>query len=76
MSVMQAEMMWNCSGTALILHTHADVDTSGAFYGGATGIHFVNIEGEAKSVPRSKDGPIHDVKWSPTEDVFIVAAGY
>ena len=52
-----------------------DVDTSGASYGGATGLHFLTVTGESTNISRSKEGPIHDVKWSPTDDYFIVAAG-
>ncbi len=51
------------------------MDTSGASYGGATGLHFLTVTGESTNISRSKEGPIHDVKWSPSDDYFIVAAG-
>jgi len=27
-------------------------------------------------VPLPKDGPVHDVKWSPAGDYFCVVAGF
>jgi uncharacterized protein with WD repeat len=52
-----------------------DVDTSNTSYYGATGLCIITTDGVSENVSRSKDGPIHDVKWSPTEDSFVVAAG-
>jgi translation initiation factor 2A len=38
-------------------------------------LHILTIDGISENVSRSKDGPIHDVKWSPVDNQFIVSAG-
>ena len=59
--------MWNSLGTALLIHAYSDVDASS--YYGATGLFLMQAHAEvAIKVEQSKDGPVHDVQWSPTGD--------
>lgn len=75
-SASEATMLWNKQGTVLLTHTHSDVDSSNTSYYGATGLTILSCDGSISAiVPQSKDGPIHDVKWAPNGERFIVAAG-
>jgi len=75
-SANEAKLLFSPSGKACLVHTHADVDTSGESYFGATGLFVVSMDGKlAEQVDRSKAGPVYDVQWSPVDDVFVVAAG-
>ena len=74
----EASMYWNCSGTSLLIHTHSDVDKSNTSYYGATGIFLLSTPAHgdiSEKISQTKEGPIHDVKWSPSGDRFILAAG-
>lgn len=72
----EASLLWNRQGTAIIIHTQSDVDSSNASYYGATGLFIMTADGTVSAiVPQTKDGPIHDVKWSPVGDCFIISAG-
>ena len=77
-SASECHMHWNLPGSALLVHTHSDVDKSNTSYYGATGLFLLTTSalGElTDKVAQSKDGPIHDVQWSPLGDRFILAAG-
>ncbi len=75
-SASEATMLWNKQGTVLLTHTHSDVDSSNTSYYGATGLTILSHDGTISAiVPQSKDGPIHDVKWAPSGERFVVAAG-
>ena len=64
-------MTWNCIGSALLVHTHSDVDRSNTSYYGTSGLFLLSSDGELSAqVPQSKDGQIHDVKWSPVGDRY------
>lgn len=63
----EAKLMWNSTGSALLIYAHSDVDASS--YYGATGLFLMQAHTEdAIKVEQSKDGPVHDVQWSPTGD--------
>ena len=77
-SASEATMQWNASGVSLLVHTHSDVDKTNTSYYGATGIFLLTTaaNGElSEKISQTKEGPIHDVKWSPSGDRFILAAG-
>uniref|UniRef100_T1PCP2 Eukaryotic translation initiation factor 2A n=1 Tax=Musca domestica TaxID=7370 RepID=T1PCP2_MUSDO len=72
----RVEMMWNKRGTGLLLLTSTEVDKTGASYYGNQALHFLNTKGDSCSVPLSKEGPVHCVKWSPKATEFVVVYGY
>jgi len=77
-SASEAKMLWNVQGTSLLVYTSSDVDHSGSSYYGATGLFLLGtaaLNNITEKVNQSKDGPIHDVQWSPAGDRFVVAAG-
>lgn len=63
----QVHMRWRPTGGALLVHTHTDVDKSGKSYMGETGLYYMPLDGKGKvsNVTLRKEGPIHDVQWSP-----------
>lgn len=69
-------MKWSPTGSALIIETRTDVDTTGKSYYGETGLFFLESDGAYDCiVPLTKEGPIHDVQWDPTGRGFVVLAG-
>jgi translation initiation factor 2A len=69
-------MKWSPNGSALIIETRTDVDTSGKSYYGETGLFFLQSDGQYDCiVPLTKEGQVHDVQWDPTGRGFIVLAG-
>jgi translation initiation factor 2A len=70
----EATMMFNAAGTALLVHTQCDVDHSNSSYYGASGLFLMTADGSISApVEQSKEGPIHDVKWSPLGDRCVLA---
>eukprot|EP00428_Durinskia_dybowskii_P074024 CAMPEP_0170414338 /NCGR_PEP_ID=MMETSP0117_2-20130122/32011_1 /TAXON_ID=400756 /ORGANISM="Durinskia baltica, Strain CSIRO CS-38" /LENGTH=650 /DNA_ID=CAMNT_0010672213 /DNA_START=72 /DNA_END=2024 /DNA_ORIENTATION=- len=70
----EAQLTWNATGTALLVYAHADLDATS--YYGATGLFLLQAHSDAAiKVEQSKDGPVHDVQWSPEGDKFVIAAG-
>ncbi|XP_055911594.1 eukaryotic translation initiation factor 2A [Eupeodes corollae] len=72
----RVEMLWNKRGTGVLLLTSTEVDKSGASYYGNQAVHFMSTKGDTCSVPLSKEGPVHAVKWSPKATEFVVVYGY
>ncbi|EDV97922.1 GH14427 [Drosophila grimshawi] len=72
----RAEMLWNKRGSGLLLLTSTEVDKSGASYYGNQAVHFMATKGDTCSVPLSKEGPVHSVKWSPKANEFVVVYGF
>lgn len=69
-------LKWAPSGSALIVETRTDIDTSGKSYYGETGLFFLQSDGEYDCiVPLTKEGTVHDVAWDPTGRGFVVIAG-
>ncbi|KAF4038666.1 Eukaryotic translation initiation factor eIF2A [Phytophthora infestans] len=67
---------WSPTGSALIIETRTDIDTSGKSYYGETGLFFLQSDGEYDCiVPLTKAGTVHDVAWDPTGRGFVVIAG-
>ncbi|XP_065349349.1 eukaryotic translation initiation factor 2A [Cloeon dipterum] len=78
-SFFQAEKLdsfWNAKGTAVLLMTNVDVDSSGASYYGKQSLHFVNTKGDSSMVSLGKEGPVYSVEWSPNSTEFTVVYGY
>eukprot|EP01133_Synstelium_polycarpum_P000425 gene425-504_t len=69
----EAKMIWNKKGTSLLIHTSTDMDKTGKSYYGETGLWFLSMDNTSFSL--GIKGPIHDVKWSPSIDQFIVCYG-
>ncbi|CAH0480102.1 unnamed protein product [Peronospora belbahrii] len=69
-------LKWSPTGSALIVETRTDVDTSGKSYYGETGLFFLQSDGKYDCiVPLTKEGTVHDVAWDPTGRGFVVIAG-
>ncbi|KAI8905960.1 eukaryotic translation initiation factor eIF2A-domain-containing protein [Gorgonomyces haynaldii] len=67
---------WNRLGTHVLVFTHTDVDTTGKSYYGETSLYYLSITGNFDcKVELDKQGPIHDVAWSPNSKEFIVVYG-
>jgi hypothetical protein len=69
----EAQLLWNATGTALLVYAQSDTDATS--YYGSTGLFLMQAHpcgsgGECESikVEQSKDGPVHDAKWSPLGD--------
>eukprot|EP00199_Chlamydomonas_sp_CCMP681_P001252 CAMPEP_0119115726 /NCGR_PEP_ID=MMETSP1180-20130426/51898_1 /TAXON_ID=3052 ORGANISM="Chlamydomonas cf sp, Strain CCMP681" /NCGR_SAMPLE_ID=MMETSP1180 /ASSEMBLY_ACC=CAM_ASM_000741 /LENGTH=630 /DNA_ID=CAMNT_0007104815 /DNA_START=17 /DNA_END=1909 /DNA_ORIENTATION=- len=75
-----AEMKWNSQGTALLVMSFADMDATNQSYYGEQKLHYLPADPKkadaVTTVPLPKEGPVHDVQWSPTGDFFITVAGF
>ncbi|TMW66739.1 hypothetical protein Poli38472_014051 [Pythium oligandrum] len=72
----EVTMKWSPNGSALVIETRTDVDTSGKSYYGETGLFFLQSDGQYDCiVPLTKEGQVHDVQWDPTGRGFVVLAG-
>ncbi|KAG8462427.1 hypothetical protein KFE25_012247 [Diacronema lutheri] len=72
------ELKWAPSGVGLLVLAHTDEDKSNRSYYGETSLFYVpaSKEGTEGNVPRVKEGPVHDVAWSPMADVFCCVHGF
>lgn len=69
--------MWNVGGEAVLALTAADVDaTNQSYYGEQKLFYFAADGSNEQQVQLPKDGPVHDVQWSPKGDYFIALAGF
>eukprot|EP00026_Physarum_polycephalum_P002263 Phypoly_transcript_02269.p1 GENE.Phypoly_transcript_02269~~Phypoly_transcript_02269.p1 ORF type:complete len:634 (+),score=118.93 Phypoly_transcript_02269:977-2878(+) len=72
-----AKLMWNSTGTALLASLSTDVDATGRSYYGETGLYFLTTDASFQClIQLQKEGPIHDVSWSPTGKEFVVTYGF
>ncbi|KAL3466817.1 eukaryotic translation initiation factor eIF2A-domain-containing protein [Aspergillus heterothallicus] len=72
----KVQLKWNSSGTSLIVLAQTDVDKTGKSYYGETTLYLLSSTGQFDSrVHLDKEGPIHDVSWSPTSKEFGVVYG-
>jgi translation initiation factor 2A len=57
-----------------------ETDATNQSYYGESKLHYLPAEhgkGDAAcSVALPKEGPVHDVQWSPAGDFFVVVAGF
>ncbi|RIB25504.1 eukaryotic translation initiation factor eIF2A-domain-containing protein [Gigaspora rosea] len=73
----KVRMHWNDLGTNLLVLTQTEVDKTNKSYYGESNLYFLSVAGNYDCcVQLKKDGPIHDVAWSPNSKEFIVVYGY
>ena len=73
----KAQLKWNDHGTSLIVLAQTDVDKSNKSYYGETNMYILSANGGFDSrIQLDKEGPIHDVSWSPNSKEFAVVYGY
>ncbi|KAL8994573.1 MAG: hypothetical protein Q9169_005491 [Polycauliona sp. 2 TL-2023] len=73
----KVQLKWNNEGTSLIVLAQTEVDKSGKSYYGETTLYLLSANGGFDSrIDLDKDGPIHDVTWSPNSKEFGVVYGY
>ncbi len=73
----KVEMKWNAIGTTVIVLAQTDVDKTNKSYYGDTTLYVLSANGGFDSrITLDKEGPIHDVTWSPNGKEFGVIYGY
>jgi len=73
----KVQLKWNDQGTSLIVLAQTEVDKSNKSYYGETTMYLLSANGGFDSrVQLDKEGPIHDVSWSPNSKEFAVCYGY
>ena len=72
-----ASFLWSPSGAAVLVKTSTDVDATGQSYYGESKLAFMSADGKTEgSVALGKEGPIHDVAWSPAGREFVAIYGF
>lgn len=70
-------LKWNALGTSLLVLAQTASDATGRSYYGETTLYLLGITGSFESrITLDKEGPIHDVAWSPNSREFAVVYGY
>jgi translation initiation factor 2A len=73
----KVQLKWNDHGTSLIVLAQTEVDKTGKSYYGETTLYILSANGGFDSrIELDKEGPIHDVSWSPKSNSFAVVYGY
>lgn len=73
----KVQLKWNSLGTAILVLAQTDVDKSNMSYYGETTLYLLSVNGSFDArVSLDKEGPIHDVAWSPNSKEFGVIYGY
>lgn len=73
----KVQLKWNALGTSLIVLAQTEVDKSNKSYYGETNMYLLSANGSFDArVTLDKEGPIHDVSWSPNSKEFGVVYGY
>lgn len=73
----KVQLKWNDAGTSLIVLAQTEVDKTGKSYYGETTMYLLSANGGFDSrIDLDKEGPIHDVTWSPRSTSFAVVYGY
>ncbi|KAK2628827.1 hypothetical protein QTJ16_001930 [Diplocarpon rosae] len=73
----KVQLKWNQLGTTLIVLAQTEVDKTGKSYYGETTLYVLSANGGFDSrITLDKEGPIHDVSWSPNSKEFGVIYGY
>ncbi|EDO18204.1 hypothetical protein Kpol_543p34 [Vanderwaltozyma polyspora DSM 70294] len=77
------QLKWNQLGNAVLCIATTDFDSSNQSYYGENTLYLLSFQGVNGSlggnsvrVPLNKEGPIHDVTWSPTSRQFGVIYGF
>jgi translation initiation factor 2A len=73
----KVQFKWNQKGTSLLVLAQTEVDKSNKSYYGETTLYLLSVNGSFDArIPLDKEGPIHDVSWSPNSKEFGVVYGY
>jgi translation initiation factor 2A len=73
----KVQLKWNDLGTSLIVLAQTEVDKTNKSYYGETNMYILSANGSFDSrITLDKEGPIHDVSWSPNSKEFGVTYGY
>lgn len=73
----KVQLKWNALGTTLIVLAQTEVDKTGKSYYGETNLYVLSANGGFDSrITLDKEGPIHDVTWSPNSKEFGVIYGF
>jgi len=73
----KVQLKWNDLGTSLLVLAQTDVDKTNKSYYGETNMYILSANGSFDSrIQLDKEGPIHDVSWSPNSKEFGVTYGY
>ncbi|KAF2018478.1 translation initiation factor eIF-2A [Aaosphaeria arxii CBS 175.79] len=73
----KVQLKWNQLGTSLIVLAQTEVDKTNKSYYGETNMYILSANGTFDSrIQLDKEGPIHDVSWSPNSKEFGVVYGY
>ncbi|KAK0949267.1 hypothetical protein LTR91_026597, partial [Friedmanniomyces endolithicus] len=73
----KVQLNWNQEGTSVIVLAQTEVDKSNKSYYGETNMYILSANGGFDSrIQLDKEGPIHDVSWSPNSKEFGVTYGY
>ena len=73
----KVQLKWNSIGTTLVVLAQTEVDKTGKSYYGETTLYVLSANGGFDSrISLDKEGPIHDVSWSPNGKEFGVVYGY
>lgn len=68
---------WNAQGSAVLVLAFADVDATNQSYYGESSLHFLRCDGAVEgAVALPKEGPVHDVAWSPKGTEFVAVYGF
>ncbi|KAL7273823.1 hypothetical protein RUND412_003300 [Rhizina undulata] len=71
------QLKWNDLGTCLLVFAQTDADKTGKSYYGETNLFLISVVGNHDCrVELDKEGPIHDVTWSPNSKEFGVVYGF
>jgi translation initiation factor 2A len=69
---------WSPNGATVLVETRSSVDATGQSYMGESNLYLLSDRPGGSfemKVPRTKDGPLHAVAWSPAGKEFAVIAG-
>ncbi|KAF2237390.1 translation initiation factor eIF-2A [Viridothelium virens] len=73
----KVQFKWNDLGTSVIVLAQTEVDKTNKSYYGETNMYILSASGGFDSrIHLDKEGPIHDVAWSPNSKEFGVVYGY
>ncbi|RDX47423.1 translation initiation factor eIF-2A [Lentinus brumalis] len=73
-----SQIKWNTLGTQVLVLTQTDVDQANkSYYGETGGLYLLSAAGNFDCrVTLDKDGPVHDLAWSPNSKEFGVVYGF
>ena len=73
----KVQLKWNQIGTTLLCLTSTDVDKSNKSYYGENNLYLLSIAGNYDCrVALDKEGPVHDIAWSPDSKEFGAIYGF